>query len=305
RRRHRPADAENVQSRRADRDRRSEHRRGAAHRHADPAVAIRRPAAAAPGGGAAKRRKSAGFGNRTARPRRFIYHPGAMTRGPPANLPQGNAGRFPLALACVLAAAGLLPPAALLPCPGGLALLLLPQSGVVLAFGVVAAPLAAALAAALRPAAAGAELRRTAVRIAAAAGFLVALSALAWVRPRDPALAPCLVTAALGLGGAWLLLLHLLAAPAAVGLRRRIALVGEVGVLSAMLHAGGGLTAVAASLYPCIAVANALATATALGAAGFALAVAATPFWREEPAVAALAFAVVVLVPAAFGLGWR
>jgi DNA-binding response OmpR family regulator/signal transduction histidine kinase len=235
-----------------------------------------------------------------------------MTRGPPANLPQGNAGRFPLALACVLAAAGLLPPAALLPCPGGLALLLLPQSGVVLAFGVVAAPLAAALAAALRPAAAGAELRRTAVRIAAAAGFLVALSALAWVRPRDPALAPCLVTAALGLGGAWLLLLHLLAAPAAVGLRRRIALVGEVGVLSAMLHAGGGLTAVAAALYPCIAVANglafglhALATATALGAAGFALAVAATPFWREEPAVAALAFAVVVLVPAAFGLGWR
>jgi hypothetical protein len=109
-----------------------------------------------------------------------------MTRGPRANLPQGTAGRFPLTATAVLIAAALLPPAALVLSPGGLALFLLPRSGIVLALGLIAAPLAAALAAAIGRAGGG-ERRPALARIVVAAGFALYLCGLAWVRPRDAA----------------------------------------------------------------------------------------------------------------------
>src|SRR4029077_4314225 len=74
--------------------------------------------------------------------------------------------------------------------------------------------------------------------------------------PSDDAVAPCLLIAALGLAAAWQFLLHLILDPRPSVVRRSVALVTEIGVLSVLLYAGGGRTAALCPVYLYIAISN-------------------------------------------------
>jgi DNA-binding response OmpR family regulator/signal transduction histidine kinase len=211
-----------------------------------------------------------------------------------------------------LVSAALLPPAALSAIPGGLTLLLAPRTGIVLATGMVVAPVLVMLIGGRRarylPVPVGqSELRHALVRIAVAAGFILYVLGYSVVGGGDTVL-PSLMIAALGLACSWLVLLQIGLSPAPSALRYRVVAAGDIALVSALIHAGGELAAPWFPLYPAIAMTaglqfglRALTAATAIGAGAFAIAALATPFWRGLPTMAVGALAVIVLVPLQLG----
>lgn len=186
--------------------------------------------------------------------------------------------------------------------PGGLALVLLPRSGIVLLTAMIAAPAAAALGAAWRgfvAALAGTESARAAGRVAMAAAMLAYAVGLGVVTPDREAVAGCAVVAALGLAAAWLFLLHAIVFPARSPIRRFVAIAVDVGVVSAFLHAGDFLTAAWGAAYLCLAIRDGGRwPVVAAALAGFAAVVATTPYWWGQPLFSVGLAAAIVLVPA-------
>jgi len=83
----------------------------------------------------------------------------------------------------------------------------------------------------------------------------------------------------------WLVLLHTILVPATSALRCHLAIATDIALLSALLHAGGNLTAVWFPLYLYVAISggfhygrSALLYAALLNAAGFAAVFASTSF---------------------------
>ncbi len=220
----------------------------------------------------------------------------------------------PLTILLALAAAALLPPFGLVAMPDGWALLLMPRTGIVLVAALVVAPVLAVLAVALRgfgevrarvTASLDGEHRQIVLRILVGSGLLAYLFGLASLIPAGEAILPSLITAALGIAAAWLFLVHGILSPAPSAVRRYLAIAADIGLLSALLHAGGGLTAAWYPLYICIAIGNGcdfgarpLVVAALLGVGGFAAVVATTPFWQDQPLLSQGLIAALAILPA-------
>jgi two-component system, sensor histidine kinase RpfC len=189
--------------------------------------------------------------------------------------------------------------------PGGLAFLATPSSGIVLATALIAAPAAAAVASSWRGLSrlaampADSEPSRAVGRVLLAAAMLAYAVGLGAVTPYRDAVAGCVVVAALGLACAWLFLMHAIVAPAPSGIRRAVAIVIDVGLVSAFLHAGDFLTAAWSATYLTMAIRDGGRWSVGLAAlTGFAIVVPTTAFWWGQPLLSLGTAAAIALVPA-------
>ncbi|HZK91966.1 MAG TPA: response regulator [Stellaceae bacterium] len=208
----------------------------------------------------------------------------------------------PLPVAFALVVAGVLPPVGLAALPGGLSMLGAPRTGIVLLAALLFVPALVGFAVALQGFDAiltrlrdltGGEYRQIIARVLLDGLILAYVYGLIVALPDDATIARCLLIGALNLASAWLFFLSVILDPRRSAVRRYVALVSDVTLLSILLAAGGGLTAPLAPLYVSIAIGNgeqhggrALASATALGVAGFAAVVATTGFWQANPLLA-------------------
>jgi signal transduction histidine kinase/HPt (histidine-containing phosphotransfer) domain-containing protein len=117
-----------------------------------------------------------------------------------------------------------------------------------------------------------------------------------------------LIVAALGLAGAWGLLLLTMLDPVPSGVRYYLGTVFDAALLSTLLHFGAALTAPFLPLYLLTAFYAgfrfgpvALAAAALADLAGFAVVVATTPFWREQGLFTGGLAAAMILLPAFVG----
>jgi len=131
--------------------------------------------------------------------------------------------------------------------------------------------------------------------------------AMAVLRPDDPT-AGALIVAALGLVGGWLLLLSTFADPNGSLPRQYLAMLFDAGLISAFLHFGGGLTAPWVLIYLLATFQTglrrgivALAASAVANLAGFAVVVATTVYWREQPLLAGGLLAALAALPAFIG----
>ncbi|MBV9551325.1 MAG: hypothetical protein JO032_00905 [Alphaproteobacteria bacterium] len=237
----------------------------------------------------------------------------------PAELeaPRLEMGRIERLAVLGLGIAGVLPPLAFTARPGDLGAIAAVPLSVVLTGLLIFAPALVGLVAALS----GIESVRESFRLrgdreheqavlrvfAAAAAVAYAFCTDASGMPGEPATA-CEIVAALGLAGAWGLLALTILDPVASTLRRHLGLVYDAALLSAFLHFGGRLGAPWVPLYLlCDFYAGfrfgfaALAVAALCGVAGFALVVATTPFWHQQPLLAAGFALALTLLPAYVG----
>ncbi|HEV2301787.1 MAG TPA: response regulator [Stellaceae bacterium] len=213
-----------------------------------------------------------------------------------------------------LVAAGALPPIAVAGLPGVFAMLerlhLAAPAIALLVLGPAAVGLAAAVCGPggfFRPREGGLpdEPRLAFARLWLASAILAYALGLAALLPAADGVGAVLTIALLGVAAAWLVLLDLICHSAPSRLRRNLALAADVGLLSALLHAGGGLAAAWYPAYFGVILANAfgfglaaLLPAALASAAGFAAVVATTVFWQHEAALAGGLVAALVFVPA-------
>jgi DNA-binding response OmpR family regulator/signal transduction histidine kinase len=211
----------------------------------------------------------------------------------------------PRLLALAVAAFGL--PAWAVLVPGGLALLSMSGSGIVLATALVAAPAATAVAASWRGlrglgrVRADSEPGRAVGRVLLAAAMLAYALGLGAVSPYREVVAGCVVVTALGLACAWLFLLHAIVAPSPSWVRRGVAIAVDVGLVSAFLHAGDFLTAAWSAAYLYVAIRDGGRRTIIAALAGFATVVATTRFWWAQPLLSLGTVAAIVLLPAQVG----
>jgi signal transduction histidine kinase/HPt (histidine-containing phosphotransfer) domain-containing protein len=139
---------------------------------------------------------------------------------------------------------------------------------------------------------------------ALAAGYGVVLMTL--LPSETPA--AVLVVPSLGLVGGWLLLLFALADPTASPLRQSLAPVLDAVLISAFLHFGGALTAPWVPIYLLVAFHTglrrgivALAVSAAANLAGFAIVVATTAYWQDQPLLAGGLLVALAALPAYVG----
>lgn len=241
----------------------------------------------------------------------------ALPREPPFSLSAGAAAPLPgrARLAAIgLFAAGALPPIAIAGLPGVFAMLERAHLAMPAVALLVLGPAAVGLAAAIcgtggffRAAEDGLreEPRLALARLAAASAILAYALGLAALAPAADGVGAVLAIALLGIAQAWLVLLDLICHPPRSRVRRNLALAVDVGLLSALLHAGGALTALWYPAYFGIILANALDfglaalfPATLASAAGFATVVATTAFWRQQAPLSTGLVAALLLVPA-------
>ncbi|HVH77603.1 MAG TPA: response regulator [Stellaceae bacterium] len=239
----------------------------------------------------------------------------APPQPPPAGFAaaaSGIEGRARLA-AVGLAAAGALPPIAVAGLPGVFALLARHHLAAPAIALLVLGPAATGLAAFIRGPGgflarrAGAlpdEPRLAGARLCLAAAILAYALGLAVLLPAAAGVGAVLTIALLEIAAAWLVLFSLICRPAASRVRRNLALAADVGLLSALLHAGGGLAAAWYPAYFGVILANAfgfglaaLLPAALASAAGFAAVAATTAFWQQQGALAGSLAAALVLVP--------
>ena len=139
---------------------------------------------------------------------------------------------------------------------------------------------------------------------ALAAGYGVALASLL---PGEMPVA-VLVVPSLGLVGGWLLLLFALADPTASPLRQSLAPVFDAALISAFLHFGGAQTAPWVPIYLLVAFHTGLrrgivglAVSAVANLAGFAIVVATTAYWQEQPLLAGGLLVALAALPAYAG----
>ena len=213
-----------------------------------------------------------------------------------------------------LAAAAVVPPIAIAGLPGVFAMLgrlhLAAPAIALLVLGPATVGLAAALCGPgglLGSSAQGSfdEPRLAVARLWLATAILAYALGLAVLLPAAEGVGAVLAIALLGAAPGWLVLLDLICHPPPSRVRRNLALAADIGVISALLHAGGGL---AAFWYPAyFAVILASAAGFGLGAlfpaalasvAGFAAVVATTAFWQHEWPLSGGLIAALAIVPA-------
>jgi signal transduction histidine kinase/CheY-like chemotaxis protein len=233
------------------------------------------------------------------------------------SLSRWAAEHSPRLIALALVAAGALPPVGLAALPGGLSMLGAPRTGIILVTALLFAPALVGFAVALKGfdavlaqmrAEPSGEHRQIIGRVLL--GFLIIayVFGLLAATPGDAAIAPCLLIAALGLAASWQILLHSILDPRPSAVRRVVAMAADIGVLSALLAAGGGLTAALCPIYAYAAISHghhhgmrALVASTLLGAVAFCAVVVVTPFWHEQLALAGGMAAVILVLPAYVG----
>ena len=233
------------------------------------------------------------------------------------SLSRWAAEHSPRLIALVLVAAGAFPPVGLAALPGGLSMLGAPRTGIILVTALLFAPALVGFAVALKGfdpvlaqmrAEPSGEYRQIIGRVLL--GFLIIayVFGLLAAIPGDAAIAPCLLIAALGLAASWQILLHSILDPRPSAVRRIVAMAADIGVLSALLAAGGGLTAALCPIYAYAAISNghhhgmrALVASTLLGAVAFGAVVVVTPFWHQQLALAGGMAAVILVLPAYVG----
>jgi signal transduction histidine kinase len=149
----------------------------------------------------------------------------------------------------------------------------------------------------------------------AQAGLRVVIAALAVaygvamtvMMPDEEAAAP-LIVASLGLAGGWLLLLLAVAHPGVSPPRQYMVMLFDAVLISAFLHFGGELAAPWVLIYLLATFQTglrrgivALAVSAAANLAGFAVVVATTAYWREQPLLAGGLLAALVALPTYIG----
>ena len=132
------------------------------------------------------------------------------------------------------------------------------------------------------------------------------MGAAALMPNQTPAMA--LIVPSLGLACGWILLLFALADPAASVLRQYLATLFDAALISAFLHFGGALTAPWVLIYLLATFQAglrrgivALAVSAAANLAGFAIVLATTAYWQEQPLLAGGLLAALVALPAYIG----
>ena len=132
------------------------------------------------------------------------------------------------------------------------------------------------------------------------------MGAAALMPNQTPAMA--LIVPSLGLACGWILLLFALADPAASVLRQYLATLFDAALISAFLHFGGALTAPWILIYLLATFQAglrrgivALAVSAAANLAGFAIVLATTAYWQEQPLLAGGLLAALVALPAYIG----
>lgn len=204
----------------------------------------------------------------------------------------------PIAVTATAAAGGLLGPP--LAASALLALLVLAPAGV---------GLATALSGLRRVATAatqdGSEAEQAVLRVFIDALLFICALGLAALAPNEGPAPADVPVAALALVVAWAVLLHVILWPAPPPLRRCAAMALDIALFSAFLHFGGGA---AAGWYPLYLLAifyagwrfgrGALLGMAIAGMLGFAAVVLSTPFWRQQPGLAAGLWAALAVLPA-------
>jgi CheY-like chemotaxis protein/HPt (histidine-containing phosphotransfer) domain-containing protein len=190
-----------------------------------------------------------------------------------------------------------------------LALLPRPLAALWLAMSLLG-PAAAAIVALWRGAAArgliagrGGEPAQIVIRLLVPGVILVYLLALAATGVDHARLLPLIALDVAATLYAWMLLAHLLLQPGRSSLRRWVAMLSDVGLVSMFLHFGAALSVPWFSLYFWIVFGfgvgpRALAAAAAATLMGFAAVYAATPYWQERPGLAAGVALALALLPA-------
>ncbi|HEV2189802.1 MAG TPA: hybrid sensor histidine kinase/response regulator [Stellaceae bacterium] len=224
-------------------------------------------------------------------------------------------------VALSLLAAGAVPPLALAVLPGGLAVLAVPRTGIVLVAALVFAPAIAAAAATLQGfdtvlsrlrAEADAVYRQSIGRVLLGALVFCWVFGLLAASPADPAVIRCVLIASLGLGTAWLFFLYLMLDPAHGALIRHVALITDVTLLSLLLAAGGARTAALTPVYLYLAIAYAdqpgprkLIAGIGFCVTAFVAVVIVAPFWRGELLAAGGMLVAMIALPAYVGARLR
>jgi len=134
----------------------------------------------------------------------------------------------------------------------------------------------------------------------AALGYIAALGRVDEAAATRPAL---LAIDVAGMLTAWLIFVHLMAAPAPSIFRRAVAMLNDVALISAFLHFGGVYAAPWFSIYLWVILGfgfrfgvTPLVWCTLFSLAGFGAVYATTPFWQEQgPMVAGICVALVLL----------
>src|SRR5579862_260506 len=149
------------------------------------------------------------------------------------------------------------------------------------------------------------EPQQAIIRLAIASAVLAYLAVLAAFDRSVPVIVPLLAVDVAGMLSAWLLFVHLIAAPAPSRLRRIAGMLSDVALISAMLHIGGAYAAPWFSIYLWIILGfgfrfgvKPLIGCTILSLIGFGAVYATTEFWQEERALSAGTFLTLVLLPA-------
>ena len=148
------------------------------------------------------------------------------------------------------------------------------------------------------------EPRQILFRVGFAAVLLAA--AAGWVLFADNADSRVAVVATgVGLGFAWLLLTDFLVFPGRDRVRKAVALVAEIALLSVLVHIGDRAGAPWFFFYPCVIAGYGflygplgLAAAAAIGAVGFAAVAGTTPVWRDNWPISAGLLAGLIVLPA-------
>ena len=143
------------------------------------------------------------------------------------------------------------------------------------------------------------------IRVGIATVILVTLTAVALRGDPSPAIQSCMLLAMFLLAGAVALLAHLVWAPAVNPLRRGVALVLDIGCLSAGMILGGELMT---PLYPLFLWVifgmgfrygrRYLLMSATLGVVGFATVVMVSDYWRAQPLLSASLLVALLILPA-------
>lgn len=149
------------------------------------------------------------------------------------------------------------------------------------------------------------EPQQAVIRLAIAAAVLAYLAVLAILDRAGPAIVPLLAVDVAGMLSGWLLFVHLMAEPRPSSVRRGVAMLNDVVLISAFLHVGGPYAAPWFSIYLWVIIGfgfrfgvKPLVLCSILSIVGFAAVYATTPFWQAQEPIAIGIWLALVLLPA-------
>jgi two-component system, sensor histidine kinase RpfC len=149
------------------------------------------------------------------------------------------------------------------------------------------------------------EPQQAVIRLALAGAALAYLAVLAALGRAGDALVPLLAVDVAGMLSGWLLFVHLMAEPRPSAIRRGVAMVNDVVLISAFLHVGGPYAAPWFSIYLWVIIGfgfrfgmRPLVLCSILSVVGFSAVYATTPFWQAQEPMAVGLWLALVFLPA-------